>query len=702
VTDEEFRYDLLASAASRADTSAMGAREAFVSEIAERLRDASELPDLELCPESVTGNRNRKLEVDAFAFDEADDSLNLAIAIRDGRDDEPTTITLSDARDVGFNRLEGVFDQARSGWLTQNIEESRPLWSLAKRIQSEGLPAALRLHVFTDRPISERLREIPEGITREGVPITYQIWDLTRLKRIQEAQSVRDDLIIDLSTLPGGGLPVLPAAIGGGDYDAYLAVIPGEALADIYLRHGSRLLEGNVRTFLGRRGNINKGIGNTLAKEPSRFFAYNNGIAATASGVVLNGSAGNGLLLTEITDLQIVNGAQTTASLAALRREKKLPDACVFVPMKLSVVSSDLAETLIPKISRYSNSQNAVRASDFFANHEFHRRIEQISRRVLAPAISGSQVQTHWYYERARGQYLNDQAGLTAAKRDQFVRLNPRNQVITKTNLAKVETCFDQMPDLACRGAEKAFIAFADRITKAWQDERNRSLYGDDWFRAAVARTILFQTAERLVSKAPWYAPGTRAQVVAHTTARLSLLAEEVSGGGKLDYLKIWSRQSAGDVLEQQILNIAEMVMEALLTPPQAGQNVGEWAKQQACKKRIFETTVSVVKGFEAFLVDPADASSEERSQRDEQRVTDGLAAVTEVISLGGPYWDRVRVFARTNGLLTPEDDKALEVVCKAPRRVPNDYQASRAVAVKRRCEESGFSVAATGDRDTN
>jgi hypothetical protein len=671
----------------------MGAREAFVAEVAERLRDASELPDLELCPEALTGNRNRKLEVDAFAFDEADESLNLAIAIRDGGSGEPATITLSDAREAGFNRLEGVFDQARSGWLTTNIEESRPLWRLANRIHAERLPTALRLHVLTDRPISERLREIPGGTTREGVPISYQIWDLTRLKRIQEARSVRDDLIIDLSTLPGGGLPVLPAAIGGGDYDAYLAVIPGEALADIYIRHGSRLLEGNVRTFLGRRGNINKGIGNTLGTEPSRFFAYNNGIAATASAVTLSGSPSNGLFVTEITDLQIVNGAQTTASLAALRREKKLPEASVFVPMKLSVVGPDVGEKLIPKISKYSNSQNAVRASDFFANHEFHRRIEEISRRILAPALSGSQVQTHWYYERARGQYFNDQAGLTSSKRDQFVRLNPRSQVITKTNLAKVETCFDQMPDVACRGAEKAFIAFADRITKAWEDERNRSLYGDDWFRAAVARAILFQVAERLVSKAPWYAPGTRAQVVAHATARLSVLASDVSGGGKLDYLKIWLRQSAGEVLEEQLAVIAEIVMGILLTPTQAGQNVGEWAKQQACRKRVFETEIPIVKGFEAFLVDAADASSERKSQRDEQRVTDGLAAVSEVINLGAPYWDRIRMFARTNGLLTPEDDKALDVACRTPKRIPNDYQASRAVAVKQRCEEAGFRI---------
>ena len=140
----------------------------------------------------------------------------------------------------------------------------------------------------------------------------------------------------------------------------------------------------------------------------------------------------------------------------------------MFVPLKLSVVTPSVASDLIPLISRFANSQNGVRPSDFFANHAFHRRIEEVSRRILAPAVAGSQMQTHWYYERARGQHLNDQAGLTAAKRNQFLLINPRRQVITKTDLAKVECCFNLEPDVACKGAEKAFIAFAERVSKEW------------------------------------------------------------------------------------------------------------------------------------------------------------------------------------------------------------------------------------------
>lgn len=691
MTDEEFREDLLAASAARAEAHETSLRDGFTAEVLERLRDAGEIPDAELCSETLTGQSRRRLEVDAFAFDEADESLHLFIAIRDGEAGTPSPLALTEAREQGFGRLIGIFEQAREGWLVGNIEESRPLWALARRIQIGGRPSALRLHVLTDRAISERLREIKADRTREGVPVTFQIWDVTRLKRIHDAGSMRDDLFVDLSSIPGGGLSVLPASVGMGDYDAYLAVMPGEVLADIYLRHGSRLLEGNVRTFLGRRGSVNKGIAQTLAQEPDRFFAYNNGIAATASEVAKVIGPNGSILLTGITDLQIVNGAQTTASLASLKREGKMPKDSVCVPMKLSVVASAVAESLIPRISRFANTQNTVRGSDFFANHAFHQRIEEISRRILAPAVGGSLTQTHWYYERARGQHLNDQAGLTQARKEQFLRRNPRGQVITKTDLAKVESCFDLLPDVACRGAEKAFVAFAERVTEDWKDDHKRDAYSDDWYRAAVARTILFRATEGLVSKASWYEGGYRAQVVAYTTARLSALASELSNGGRLDYLKIWAAQAAGSVLERQLLVIAEAMMTVLRSPPLAGQNISEWAKQQACRKVALGTSVPVETGFDILILEKRDVKSAIRGEREMQRVADGLQAVAEVMASGAAFWTSIRSFALSKRLTTSDDESALTVACTMPRKIPADWQATRLLAIKQRCEEAGF-----------
>ncbi|SME97047.1 AIPR protein [Tistlia consotensis] len=572
------------------------------------------------------------------------------------------------------------------------MEESRPVWFIAESIRRRK-HSALRFHILSDRPLSERIRSIEDGRTDDGILITYQIWDLTRLKRIHDAVHVRDDLVVDLSGLPGGGLRALRATNDAGDYEAFLAVIPGDDLASIYTRYGSRLLEGNVRTFLGRRGNVNKGIQKTLAEEPARFFAFNNGISATASAVEIEEDGAGGVLITSATDLQIVNGAQTTASLAAALRDRKLPEGKVFVPVKLSVVAPEVGEELIPRISRYANSQNAVRASDFFANHAFHRRVEGISRRILAPAIDGSQVQTHWYYERARGQFLNDQAGMSATQKAQFLRMSPKFQVITKTDLAKVETCFALEPDTACRGAEKAFTFFAKLITDDWQQESKRAEFTDDWFREAVARMVVFRATEKVVSGAEWYEGGYRAQVVAYTCARLARLAAEVTGGGRLDYKRIWGAQGVDMIFREQIGAIGKVMMQVLRTPPREGQNITEWAKQQACREAALKRDVPIVKGFDLWVVPPDVEKSEKKDRRVAGQIDDDLRTIEAVMSIPQSEWQTLREEMRRRRLITPQDEGALRAACGDGGRIPNEIQAKRLVGLLNRAENAGVDV---------
>ena len=688
MTEDEYRSDILASGASRAETSACSLREGFVAEVLDRLRDAGELPDFELCPEIVSGPLNRKLEIDAFANDDADESIHLFVAIHDGGADMPSPLIKTEAKERGFNRLTNVFECSRDGWIGGNVEESRPLWALSRVLERTANLSALRLHIITDRCVSEKIRELPPQTTKEGLPITFQIWDITRLKRIHEARSARDDLVVDFTDSYEGGLPALPGPSGSTGYTGYLTVIPAQILADIYIRHGSRLLEGNVRTYLGRRGNVNKGIASTVSKEPERFFAYNNGIACTAAALEVDYDENGRLMIRSATDLQIVNGAQTTASLAAARREKR-ELSNVFVPMKLSVVETDLALRMIPKISRFANSQNSVRASDFFANHEFHRTIEEISRRKWTPILGSSQIQTHWYYERARGQHLNDQSGMSEANKNSFLRINPKNQVITKTDLAKTENCFDGFPDIACKGAEKSFTSFADRITKDW-DER-KALYGDEWFVAAVVRTMLFRATERLVSEASWYESGYRAQIVAYTIARFAALVQDRTGGGGLDYKRIWSVQSLGHVVSGQLLCIAEAMAQVLRSPPLAGQNISEWAKQQACRKRALETAVPVVEGLSEFLLSCSEAKAQVRDAKIEGKIDNGIRAITEVCSYDAKSWSSVRQYAKEMKLLGPDDEAALSIVTGPSRKIPTDKQALRLILLLERCKGTGF-----------
>ena len=125
--------------------------------------------------------------------------------------------------------------------------------------------------------------------------------------------------------------------------------------------------------------------------------------------------------LSKITNLQIVNGGQTTSSLyAAFKKEEiasKLKE--VYVQMKLSEIKDRLmADEIVPEISRCANSQNKVKSADFSSSHPFHRQIEKLSRRIYAPTTNNQIKPSKWFYERTRGQYMDNKGKLKGAKKE--------------------------------------------------------------------------------------------------------------------------------------------------------------------------------------------------------------------------------------------------------------------------------------------
>src|SRR5262249_19050 len=152
--------------------------------------------------------------------------------------------------------------------------------------------------------------------------------------------------------------------------------------------------------------------------------------------------------------------------------------------------------------------------------------------------------------------------------------------------------------------------------SKEWTDESRRAIYGDDWFKCAVARVILFQTAEASVSKATWYEGGYRAQIVAYTCARLAKLPVDREEGGDIDYIKVWKEPVAGKVLEEQIAKISEVMTQVLQNPPLTGQNISEWAKQQACRTTALDTEVPAVRGFGEWILTRESRNARRREQR--------------------------------------------------------------------------------------
>jgi hypothetical protein len=681
----EFRAEFLDQVRARASAGANFTHAEFVEVCAELLGDAEEISDFEACYFRGTGSRNRSLGVDGFALDDLDGSIRLVIA-EYGGESEPSTITQTAAK-TSFSRLLAFCDDALSGRLHRELEESAPGHSLALTLYERRKSISrIRLYLVTDGLLSTRVRDWPEG-ELVGIPTESHIWDSNRFHQVQESKSGRDELEVDFTAVVPGGLPCLHASVPTEAYGAYLCVIPGNVLADIYDRFGSRLLEGNVRSFLGARGRTNKAIRKTVTLEPTMFFAYNNGIAATASSAKVNADA-TGLRLTHVTDLQIVNGGQTTATLAGAMTEKDGGLNQTFVQMKLSVLPADTSGKYIPLIARYANSQNRVSDADFFSNHEFHRRMEQIAKMLRAPAVGGAQFGTHWLYERARGQYVNEQSRLTAAQRNQFLLQNPRKQVITKTDLAKYENAWRFLPHTVSQGAQKNFINFSNYASGEW--EKNADQFNEEFYKRIVIKALLFRRTEELVGKQSWYQGGYRANIVAYTIAKFANLI--MFGSGKfLDFKALWNRQGLTPAIEQQLLIIADSMFGIIVAPEGGFQNVTEWCKKELCWQRARDIKVPLLRELGNELVVREEDQITKKDAESRQSVMTGIQIQTLVVELGPAYWRSLQAWARDRQLLTPTDDSIITVAAGMPRKLPTEKQCVRLVEIKTRLEEEGY-----------
>jgi len=417
------------------------------------------------------------------------------------------------------------------------------------------------------------------------------------------------------------------------------------------------------------------------------FFAYNNGIAATASAVEIRRGT-DGVFITSARDLQIVNGGQTTASLAAARRTEKAKLQATYVPMKLSVIDPVASGEMIPQISRFANSQNSVSQADFFSNHEFHRQLEQLSRRLWAPAKAGAQHETRWFYERARGQYLNATAGMTPAEGRRFVEMNPREQLITKTDLAKAENSWAQLPHIVSRGAQSSFLYFADTVTAQWN--KDRDVFHEEYFRIIVARVVLFRTMEKIVSKQPWYSGGYRANIVTYAIARLS---QEIAAAqiGTLDFRSIWQLQRLSDGLCDQLASTAKVVYEVITDPVAGRQNVTQWCKRPECWLSVKAAAAPLLPDFAAELVLAAEVREYDRLARLQQQMDSGIDTQARVVALGTEYWRELLSWGSNRRFVTAEEQRLLRIAAGYAIGLPNERQSKRLLQLVERCKNEGF-----------
>ena len=593
-------------------------------------------------------------KINAYAISENYETVDLFITIYSGTDEiakiSSQEIETAAKRILNFFRkaiysLEDEKVKYFKGEYVDEIEESSEIFQFAYTLaKSQDIKENLvRVNAFILTNGSYK-GDFPANTLISGYNFYYKVFDIESLYNITE----KSHIPIEINFKEDGfNVPCIPSPSVNEEYQSYLAIIPGEALASIYERFGSRLLEQNVRSFLQFNGKINKGIRTTIMKEPEMFLAFNNGIAATADEIELEDSNdGNGKIISVVKDLQIVNGGQTTASIYHTQKKDKADISNIFVQVKLSVVKNKGKFTeIVSRISEYANTQNKVSVSDLSSNRPYHIELEKLSRSIFTPITDNKPLQTKWFYERARGQYKNAilKDGFTPSRKRSFDLKNPKQQLFTKEELAKYINAYQEMtdgkkiligPHYVVRGNQKNYVQFMNYCL----EKKINNIYFED----TVAKIILYRAAEKAYGIKPNAIGDMRYITVPYTITLLNCLTKN-----QIDLYKIWKAQDVSEQLKSLIYEMMSAI-EPFIKNTAPGGLYGEWAKKEDCwlqvKNNDFGFDLSVIK---QDLIDKRNPPKRLIISDNETELQKQQEDIDKIKSISSAIWKKIEEWGR-------------------------------------------------------
>ncbi|MBT5492183.1 AIPR family protein, partial [bacterium] len=327
---DEFYDDFIQQIYTSADVGEDFKESQFFDKSMEYLLDDGTVEDYTYLPYKKIG-----MKIDGYEFIEDREVLNLFVC--DFEDDyELKTLTNSDI-ELNIKRLTKFFNQSIEKKFYVDLEETSPGYAAAYFLyNNQGRFKSINIILISNKQLSKTVKKLPAEQIKD-YKVTYDIWEIKRFFEIETSKNKKETLVIDFESDFDTLIPSLPAHIYSSPYRSYLCVIRGDVLSKLYEKYGSRLLESNVRSFLQFRAKINKGIRKTINENPSMFFAYNNGLTATAEDIEVTSDN----KIKSLKNFQIVNGGQTTASLFNTMKMDKVDLSDIFVQMKLTIIDDE-------------------------------------------------------------------------------------------------------------------------------------------------------------------------------------------------------------------------------------------------------------------------------------------------------------------------------------------------------------------------
>lgn len=565
------------------------------------------------------GKKEAKIQLNGYLYQEESNTLNLYVVeyepfIEENELPEATMTSLKEYANKAkrfYTNAETIFklaDRAR-----EEYDVSKMIVDKKSEIEEVNIYVITSKFYISNKPIDL------------GIPgvetVNVHIWDMDRIFKLSEAEQGIREFDIHFESEYGEALEMMAVPKSdneAGVIDCYIGVIPAKLLAKLYDDWGPKLVERNVRSFLQARGGTNKGIRDTL-KDPEQrelFVAYNNGISSVAkAGDIEQVGDSNLYKISTLTSWQIVNGGQTTASIHAAYKNDVNLDG-VYVQAKLTILNVSeeaikeqnlqtdrhaLEDEMIAKISEYANTQNKINKSDLLANTRFMADLEKLSRNVWIPTQDNRKEETKWYFERARGQYMVDIGRRSKGKEQTaFKKMYPKENVITKVEMAKYFMSWDGYPHVSSKGGEEAFKRFMDLNSQYWKQSSVTNDEGEitksiqnidsDYYKQLIARKIINSFVTRIVES--MNLKGYRANVIYYSVAMLNYLY-----GKEIDLMEVWNQQTLSDKWEDVVRTIANNALN-YLRESAGDQNVTQWAKKEDCWIGFKKESAAVLSGM--------------------------------------------------------------------------------------------------------
>ena len=314
--------------------------------------------------------------------------------------------------------------------------------------------------------------------------------------------------------------------------------------------------------------------------------------------------------------------------------------------MKLTVSEPDIAKSIVPRISQYANTQNAVKKSDLDSNDEFQKLMERISRNTRIPQSNNAVGSRKWYYERTRNQFQQDPERERNSK--EFLRQYDKSRKIDKADFGKYRCMILMLPHRIATSREDCYNKyFKPMVIEKWN--KDRDFFNVGYFKETVAAAILYKKVYSEIPKRDWF--GNRSSIKAPLTyySICKLFDMLDSKGCRLNFDMIWENQSVDDVVIRQIANIAKTFSEYIDRIQANGVLITQWFKREECWNDVKKLTVEMDPEMGKFAIGKSEYENEKKKNELTERKSRDAEDINSIVTLTPAFWKQLSLWYEKN-----------------------------------------------------